>query len=1052
MRFVKKLIIIFSLYTFCIAGNQNFRGLDADDSFSGPLPLAFKPYLVANGFSTNMLQFARGEYLIIVPNAFVNYIPDLIQFKRSQGFDVTVATLSETGSTADDIKSYIQTTLNNNPLLEYVLLIGDVDGLGELPSFYYGPENDVSDQKYTHLVGDDNIPDVFIGRFSVDSPLELIVSIQKTINYHRSPLENGDWLDRALVVAGNYSNTVPIPITPVWTSQWVKDILLDNGYSQVDTVFYPPIQYGAPQIQSIINNGVGLINYRGWGDANGWHYPEFHVSDISGLNNGWMTPVFTSFVCNANDFANNVDPCLGEALVRAGTPSVPKGGVAVVGPSDLHTSTKYNNIINVYMYDAMLDLDVLELGPAMLAGQMGLLREFPEQNGVGEAQEFYFHVYNILGDPSLNVHITSPDVFTIDASVSDVDAGYINIQSTNSSGIPIQGAVVAVMIGNELIVKGLTDQSGRFIGNVPSAISSDVEVYLNKPGFVQGLETLTPSTIEIVFNGYSLDGSSTAFGLLQIGSSVDIYPIIKNESGDSLASGTGTATAGNGIELATNSFSYSAIYNEEVGIATSPLTLIINDYMIGRDAVLDVTLSSSSVTGKIGLNLESPPLEISLSSATTISPNSSFTPEITCINHGKFTYTNLSVTLSAVSEMTSVVLNGVDPTITLSSWSEVSSLLSDYQIDIGNMSWGSTATINLELSAGDVVLYSSNHHIPILPQLDEYPAMPSRYGYWAYDNTDDGFSEKPEYNWVELDPNYGGSNGTLYELDDDDHVDIDLPFTFKYFGDEYNSITISSNGWASLIPCDINYFWNYTIPMAMGPKAQLAIFWDDLEVVGNDLIQVYTHYDESNGRLIIEWSHALNNFDELTEETFELILYDPTVTITNTGDGVIEMQYNDIVDIDSEKNFATVGIEDQYQNDGIQYTFNNTYAPGAAPIQNGRVIRYTTNPPSNYQAPLSVENEIVPNSFSLLPAYPNPFNPRTTINYALPFVGEVSVKVYDILGHHVTTLVKRHQSSGTHSIVWNGTTQDNKPVSSGTYFVVLESGGLRQTQKIVLLK
>ncbi len=100
-------------------------------------------------------------------------------------------------------------------MLEYVLLIGDVDGVATMPSFYYGPENDVTDQKYTHILGDDFFPDVFIGRFSIDSISELIVMIRKTINYHRQPLStNSEWLDRALVVAGNYSNTLQIQITP----------------------------------------------------------------------------------------------------------------------------------------------------------------------------------------------------------------------------------------------------------------------------------------------------------------------------------------------------------------------------------------------------------------------------------------------------------------------------------------------------------------------------------------------------------------------------------------------------------------------------------------------------------------------------------------------------------------------------------------------------------------------------------------------------------------------------------------------------------------------
>ena len=74
-----------------------------------------------------------------------------------------------------------------------------------------------------------------------------------------------------------------------------------------------------------------------------WHYPEFHADDVNGLNNGWLTPVFMSYVCNSNDFANSVDPCFSEVLLRGGTTTNPKGGVAFIGPSDLHTSTKYNN-------------------------------------------------------------------------------------------------------------------------------------------------------------------------------------------------------------------------------------------------------------------------------------------------------------------------------------------------------------------------------------------------------------------------------------------------------------------------------------------------------------------------------------------------------------------------------------------------------------------------------------------------------------------------------------------------------------------------------------
>ena len=359
---IKKLITFLSCVGILIGENLSFRGNTKEQILSQKIPLAFSHMVLSEyDILSSQINPNRGSYLIIAPDGVVNYLDEFISFKKSQGFDVYLRSLTEAGTTAPQIKTTIHDILESDPMLEYVLLIGDVDGFAEFPSFYYGPENDVTDQEYTHLIGEDVIPDVFIGRLSIDSLSELAVIMSKTIQYVRDPLAyDQNWLDRGLIVAGNYANTYPIPITPKWTSYWLRDELLEYGYDEVDTVFYPPLQQGAPYIIPSIDEGVGIVNYRGWGDANGWHYPEFHVDDVNDLNNGWLTPVFFSYVCNSNDFANNVDPCLAEAVLRGGTPSVPKGGVAFIGPSDLHTSTKYNNVINAYMYDAMLNHGVVE--------------------------------------------------------------------------------------------------------------------------------------------------------------------------------------------------------------------------------------------------------------------------------------------------------------------------------------------------------------------------------------------------------------------------------------------------------------------------------------------------------------------------------------------------------------------------------------------------------------------------------------------------------------------------------------------------------------------
>jgi hypothetical protein len=303
------------------------------------------------------------------------------------------------------------------------------------------------------------------------------------------------------------------------------------------------------------------------------------------------------------------------------------------------------------------------------------------------------------------------------------------------------------------------------------------------------------------------------------------------------------------------------------------------------------------------------------------------------------------------------------------------------------------------------------------------------------------------FDWVELDPGYNGSDGTEYKLDDDDHVNVQLPFEFQYFGRIYDEMTISSNGWVSFELCGIDYFYNYTIPMALGPKAILAPFWDDLEVINNDSIRVYTKHDEVNGRFIIEWSRALNGFDEFTEETFAIHLYDQIAMPTESGDGVIEFHYFEIADIDADKNYATVGIEDHTKNEGIQYVFNNSYAPGAAELANERAIRFTTEAPTNYVAPLGTEDKNLPTGFQLFPAYPNPFNPVTTIQYDIATTHETSLRIFDLTGRLITTLIHENLEPGHHQIKWQPTN-----IPSGLYFIELISGTKRDIQKITLLK
>jgi hypothetical protein len=85
--------------------------------------------------------------------------------------------------------------------------------------------------------------------------------------------------------------------------------------------------------------------------------------------------------------------------------------------------------------------------------------------------------------------------------------------------------------------------------------------------------------------------------------------------------------------------------------------------------------------------------------------------------------------------------------------------------------------------------------------------------------------------------------------------------------------------------------------------------------------------------------------------------------------------------------------------------------------------------------------------FSLNQNYPNPFNPATTISFTLPSKSFVSLKVFDLLGREVATLVNEQKSAGTYTQKWNAAN-----VSSGIYFYRLQADKFTETKKLLLLK
>ncbi|MFA6979592.1 MAG: ice-binding family protein [Ignavibacteriaceae bacterium] len=126
-----------------------------------------------------------------------------------------------------------------------------------------------------------------------------------------------------------------------------------------------------------------------------------------------------------------------------------------------------------------------------------------------------------------------------------------------------------------------------------------------------------------------------------------------------------------------------------------------------------------------------------------------------------------------------------------------------------------------------------------------------------------------------------------------------------------------------------------------------------------------------------------------------------------------------------------------------------------ASLNNGRALAQTaiTLDANAITAPIvtSVEKDFAPQTFALFQNYPNPFNPSTSIQYTLEKAAQVSLKVFNVLGNEVATLVNIRQEVGSYTVPFN-TNQVSVGLSSGVYFYRLEAGSFVATKKLILMK
>ncbi len=1041
-----------------------------------------------------------GSYLLIMPEAYAYDAQQLIDWRRRQGYRVEVRYMENIAEIMEELNEFIQEaydTWEYPP--EYVILLGDEDEFlpERVPTYFHSPASTpvASDHIYSLVEGDDYLADIFVGRLSVRMPIDVDNICNKIVKYESEPYmeDDTDWFNRGLMVAGGFPRFV---VSTVETKNWVRQEMLEYGYSQVDTVYDWAANIDpenvTENINNSLNNGVGIVNYRGWANHSRWNYPLYDLDEISELTNGEKMPVVFSIVCGTGNFVE--EPSFGEEWLRAGSSTNPRGGVGFFGSSYINTHTKWNNPLDGGIFEGLLHRDMRQLGEVTLWGKMIQYMSFPGASAVDcegpdtfeHCVSFYHYCYNLLGDPAMPIWTKTPQILTVSYPTTvPVGQNFIDFEVTGNNGAAADAHVALVRYNGddmEIHSTAITDASGCAALRLPNdATVGEVLVTVTKNDCKPHLGTLN-----LTQQPYQATVSEASPAVANPGQTLT-YTITLQNRGTNNLNGVSAilSTTDEYVTINSNSANYGNIATGQSVNGDFEIT-IHSDALHNRLIRFDLEISDNgghTFSDQTRLLLEGVQLVVSgvsFEGDPYLEPGETSDLTLTVRNVGGVDAVNVQATLSTQHDEVSII-DDAGSFGNIAAGGSASNSDNTFRLSVdADLFFG--AAVHLLINFSDDNGIDQNYHKVV--QVGELtPSAPyGGYPYFAYDDSDIVSGEYagnvPTYDWVEIDPAYGGAGETL-NLNDEFTVGyVEMPFDFQFYGEDFDRLNISPNGWITFTRSEEDEWWNHELTYQynayvyspLAPTAAVAVYWDDLhpeatfvgcpENIGSG--DVFYYQDSANNRLIVEWSRiekqqGCSAADLGPLLTFQVILYDPDHYATETGDGEILCQYHTV----SEGNElydqqCTIGLINHRQRNfedwqGLQCLFDSYYRAACAPLADGRAIKFTTNGSLPTSAKGSTELKI-PSNYALYPSVPNPFNPSTTISYHTPEATYVHLSVYDASGKRIKTIVNKRQDAGIYSVQWNGRNEAGGYVPSGVYIYRLETENYSEARRMVLLK
>ncbi|MCD6594633.1 T9SS type A sorting domain-containing protein [bacterium] len=899
------------------------------------------------------------ELLIICYTSFMGEIEPWTNWKLYQGMPTKVVTTDVTGTSTSSVKAYIQNAYDTWALPPtYVLLVGDAENIETYQSYSEG----YGDHRYSYLDGGDEVADVFVGRMSGNSTANLSVIVQKHLNYEKQPDTTDDWYARAVGIVNEDGESHSISpsycanLQPgdssylVAVTYGMDSCCVPAGFTSVQLFrrcngddFY--------DVQPYVEAGLGFVQYRGQA------WPDYYYNFSGGLDtldNDGKCPINISITCGTGGFMFSGRMC--ERATRATTPTHPKGATCFIGQTQVSSNSIERSSLSKHIFQGLFPQKLNPLGEAYTYGRNQLWAEF---SGSSNAQ-FEFRNTSMLGSPEMLIW-TAPIMPPVVSHPDAVPPETVNVDVTvQRDGVPLENARVALHHGSDFSY-GITNSSGFVSVRVYANPAESLILVVTGPNIYPYVDTIPTimggiAVYCVPTTYYDISGDSD--GLINPGETISFTPKITNYGDE-----TGTHLVG---VIRTNDPQITILDSTTVFPNVAPNDTVDGDtvafVLSANHPAIDQLIFTLVISGdtlgpwertvvpqpevyRFDANLDNVQIIDTVPFGNgngQIEQGEDVELKITLANNTQADVFSMGGTLYSETGDVAVAQNSAFFGDITRMTARISS--PSYYISVSpDASPGEYITLQLAL-AGNCPMYTSYDTIEILLAVAGdtagLPTGPDSYGYYIVDNTDSSCGITPTFEWVDI----TGVGTTIAAItnSDDGITDIALPFTMKFYGNSYDSISVSSNGFLAPPGCAWSGGGSGTpqaFPTSGGPSGIIGPIWSDL-APHRTSGDIYSYYDSPNHQFIIQYNTTEFYYGG-GSITCQIKICDPAYYSTPTGDSELYFYYN-YVDISG---YAGVGIESPDEIVGLQYYLNGGYDIHAATLQSGRVLRITTVEP-----------------------------------------------------------------------------------------------------------